>query len=164
MQTTPVKIILLMILFLSAVAGMISSNSGEPLTETTAIIRLLPGDLKWNKNPNLHGLETALLVGNPDAPESYAERIKLPAGCRLIPHSHPNQPRMVTVLSGTLYFAFGEKFDESKLTALPAGSFFTEPKDLPHYSMTKEEVILQLNAIGPAGTTYVETRSESKEE
>ncbi|OGB62283.1 MAG: hypothetical protein A2Y94_00020 [Caldithrix sp. RBG_13_44_9] len=164
MDFTAVKISLLTLLLVGIGAGLLAWYFGESRIDSNATIQLLPGDLKWNKNPNLHGLETALLVGNPDAPESYAERIKLPAGCRLIPHSHPNQPRMVTVLSGTLYFAFGEKFDESKLTALPAGSFFTEPKDLPHYSMTKEEVILQLNAIGPAGTTYVETRSESKEE
>jgi hypothetical protein len=59
---------------------------------------------------------------------------------------------MVTVLSGTLYYAYGDRFDEAKLRALPAGSFFTEPKDISHYAVTKEEVILQLNAIGPAGT------------
>jgi len=71
---------------------------------------------------------------------------------------------MVTVLSGTLYYAYGDKFDESKLKALPPGSFFTEPKDMPHYAMTKDEVvILQLNAIGPAGTKYVEAEGESKE-
>jgi quercetin dioxygenase-like cupin family protein len=98
-----------------------------------------------------------MLVGNPNAPEPYAERIRLPANTRLVPHSHPNEARMVTVISGTLYYAFGERFDESKLTPLPPGSFFTEPKDMPHYALTHEEVILQLNAVGPAGTRYVET-------
>jgi hypothetical protein len=59
------------------------------------------------------------------------------------------------VLSGTLYFAFGDKFDESKLKPLPAGTFFVEPKDTPHFALTKGEVVLQLNAVGPAGTKYV---------
>jgi quercetin dioxygenase-like cupin family protein len=163
MQMTTVKIILLMILFLSAVAGMISSNSGEPLKGIVTMIRLFPADLKWKSNPTLHGLETAILFGNPDAPELYIQRIKIPAGTRLVPHSHPNSMRMVTVLSGTLYFAFGEKFDESKLTALPPGTFFTEPKDLPHYSMAKEDVILQFNASGPAGTNYIKAGNERKD-
>ena len=63
---------------------------------------------------------------------------------------------MVTVLSGTFYYAYGDKFDESKLKELPPGSFFTEPSGMSHYAMTKnQEVILQLNAIGPDGTSYV---------
>jgi quercetin dioxygenase-like cupin family protein len=81
----------------------------------------------------------------------------MPPHFRLPPHWHPNEARTVVVLSGTLYFAFGEKFDESKLKALPAGSFFTEPKNAAHFAMTKEDgVELQLNAVGPTGTTYVD--------
>ncbi len=96
-------------------------------------------------------------MGTPSAPAPYAQRIKIPANRKLAPHSHPNRARMVTVLSGTLYFAYGDKFDETKLKEFPAGSFFTEPKGMPHYAMTKGgEVILQLNAIGPDGTVYVQ--------
>lgn len=126
-------------------------------------IQVLPTELKWNGDANLHGLQTAPLAGDPKAPAPYAERIRIPAHYRLRPHSHPNEARMVTVISGTLYYAFGDKFDESKLKALPPGSFFTEPKDMPHYAMTKrKEVILQLNAIGPAATKYVDA-AESAE-
>jgi quercetin dioxygenase-like cupin family protein len=128
-----------------------------------ARIQLLPGELKWDCNPKLHGLQTAILAGNPNASEPYAERIKLPAHFRLPPHSHPNAARMVTVLSGTLYYATGDTFDETKLKALPAGSFFTEPKDMVHFAMTKdEEVILQLNAIGPDGTKLVGSDASPK--
>jgi uncharacterized RmlC-like cupin family protein len=142
---------------------MISSNSGEPLKGIVTMIRLFPDDLDWKSNPTLHGLETVILFGNPDALELYIQRIKIPAGTRLVPHSHPNLMRMVMVLSGTLYFAFGEKFDESKLTALPPGTFFTEPKDLPHHSIAKEDVILQFNASGPAGTNYITAGNERKD-
>jgi len=119
-------------------------------------IRLLPGDMKWGPPSGPQGLQTVTLAGNPDVPGPYAERIRLPAGTRLAPHSHPNEARMVTVLSGTLYYGTGTVFDESKLAPLPAGSFFTEPKDAPHYALAREEVILQLNANGPAGTRFVE--------
>lgn len=123
---------------------------------------LLPEELKWSAGTaQLHGLQTATLAGDPSQPGPYAERIRIPAGCRLAPHSHPNEARMVAVLSGTLYYAYGDRFDEARLKALPAGSFFTEPKDLPHYAMAKDEaVVLQLNAIGPAGTMYVGTSKE----
>ncbi len=121
-----------------------------------ATVLITPGDISWNTDPKLHGLQTAVLVGDPSAPAPYAQRIRIPAGTKLSPHWHPNRARMVTVISGTLYFAYGDKFDETKLKEFPAGSFFTEPKDMPHYAMTKgEEVVLHLNAIGPDGTVYV---------
>ncbi len=116
---------------------------------------LLPGDLRWQDNPVVHGLETAVLMGDPNAAGSYVQRIKMPAGTRLAPHWHADEVRMVTVLEGTLYFAFGDEFDEARLKALPAGSFFVELPGLPHFAMTKGEVILQLDAVGPTGTTYV---------
>ncbi len=121
-----------------------------------AVVSLVPGDIIWNTDPKLHGLQTAVLVGDPGVPAPYVQRIRIPANCKLMPHSHPNKARMVTVLSGTLYFAYGDKFDEAKLKAMPAGSLFTEPRNMPHYSATKsEKVLLQLNAIGPDGTVYV---------
>jgi quercetin dioxygenase-like cupin family protein len=117
---------------------------------------LEPDELHWSGNPQLHGMQTAPLYGDSRLAQPYAERIRMPAHFRLPPHSHPNDARMVVVLSGTLYYAFGETFDEKKLIALPPGSFFTEPKNAAHYAMTKDKgVVLQLNAIGPAGTKYV---------
>ncbi len=121
----------------------------------TTRLCLLPGDLAWRANPTVHGLQTAVLVGDPNAAGTYVQRIKIPANTRLAPHWHADEVRRVTVLEGTLYFAFGEKFDEAKLKGLPAGSFFTEPAGLPHFAMTKEAVVLQLDAVGPTGTTYV---------
>lgn len=129
---------------------------GAANTAKLPAVILVPDDISWNTDPKLHGLQTSVLVGDPGAPAPYAQRIRIPAGTKLSPHWHPNRARMVTVISGTLYFAYGDKFDETKLKEFPAGSFFTEPKDMPHYAMTKdEEVVLQLSAIGPDGTVYV---------
>lgn len=142
--------------------GVLSWSLAKEPSALAPGIQRLPGELQWSSNPTLHGLQTLTLAGDPNAPGPYAERIRLPPSFRLAPHSHPNEARMVTVLSGTLYYANGDIFDETQLKALPAGSFFTEPKDMPHYAMTRdEEVILQLHAIGPAGTTYVEPGDQS---
>jgi hypothetical protein len=60
------------------------------------------------------------------------------------------------VLSGTLYFANGDKWDESKFKAYPAGTFYSEPPRSHYYSWAKDgEVILQLTGIGPSGKTYI---------
>ena len=163
MYLAPRKVVLMVALLMSVSVSALVWSFVETQSDPAAVIQLLPGDLKWNSDPKLHGLQTVTLAGNPNALEPYAERIKLPANTRLAPHSHPNEARMVTVLSGTLYFAYGDRFDGAKLKTLPAGSFFTEPKDVPHYALTKEEVILQLNAIGPAGTNYVGAQGELKE-
>jgi hypothetical protein len=56
----------------------------------------------------------------------------------------------LTVLSGTLYFGFGDQFDENKLTPYPAGTFFSEVPNVPHFVAAKDgEVIFQATGIGP---------------
>lgn len=136
--------------------SMVIGLSEEIQNPSVEIVQLLPEDLIWQENPALWGLQSTLLLGNPNEAKSYVQRLKIPPHFKVMPHAHSNPFRMVTVLSGTFYQAFGEEFDESKLKAFPVGSFFTEPENKPHYGMTKEEgVILQLNAIGPAGTEYI---------
>lgn len=142
--------------------GLLGALCGGALAREPSLpalpVQILPDELQWQTNAKLHGLETATLAGDPKAAAPYAERIRFPPNFRLAPHAHPNQARMVTVLSGTLYYAFGDRFDETRLRALPPGSFFTEPPDLPHYALTRDEpVVLELHAIGPAATKYVET-------
>ena len=65
----------------------------------------------------------------------------------------PRDDRVTTVLKGTWYFGYGERFDEAALTALEAGSFYTEPPNVTHFAMKKEEVILQVAGTGPSSTT-----------
>jgi len=55
-----------------------------------------------------------------------------------------------------LYYGYGDTFDESKLKALGPGSVIVEPKDQPHFAMTKDEpVTIQLVAEGPTATNPV---------
>ena len=46
-----------------------------------------------------------------------------------MPHWHPDEWLTAMVLSGTLYFGVGEQWDESKLKAYPAGTFYSELDD-----------------------------------
>ena len=86
----------------------------------------------------------------------YAIRLSVPANTRIEAHSHRDD-RSVTVVSGVWYFGYGASFDESALVALPAGSFYTEPPNRPHFARTLEEpVVVHITGHGPTDTSYVD--------
>ena len=108
----------------------------------------LPQDIIFQPTPS--GVQVAVLYGDPSKPGLYVVRLKLPAGTKVIPHTHPDQIRTLTVLSGTLYFGLGDQYDESKLMPYPAGTFFSEVPNVAHYVAAKEgEVVFQATGIGP---------------
>jgi quercetin dioxygenase-like cupin family protein len=82
--------------------------------------------------------------------------VGFPPGLKVMPHWHPDEWRTAVVLSGTLYFGVGEQWDESRLKAYPAGTFYSEPPRTPHYIWAKDgEVIIQTTGMGPTGTTMI---------
>jgi len=110
--------------------------------------------LTWTVQPN--GVSIAVFLGNPKETGPYGVRAKLPPNWRIAPHTHPEEGRVNTVISGTFYWAKGDTFDESKLQSFGPGSVIIEAKGVPHFAMTKEEgVVLQVTAIGPAGLQFV---------
>ncbi|MEO8006820.1 MAG: cupin domain-containing protein [Betaproteobacteria bacterium] len=111
--------------------------------------------LQWTTLPN--GAKVAVFMGNPKEPGPYGSRARLPANWRVAPHTHPEDGRVTTVVSGVFYWAIGEKFDESKLQAYGPGSVIIESRGVAHYAMTKEEgAEIQTNSTGPAGMQYLE--------
>jgi hypothetical protein len=79
-------------------------------------------DLKWGPaSPALPtGAQGAALVGDPSKEGFYVVRVKFPAGYKIAPHSHPNDEN-VTVISGMFHIGVGDKFDDTKGTALKPG-------------------------------------------
>jgi quercetin dioxygenase-like cupin family protein len=99
------------------------------------------------------GTQLKLMSGNPKA-GFYTMMIVVPPHTVIKPHSHPDN-RVGVVVSGTWYFAFGEKFDEAQLKALPPGSFYTEPPNATHFAVTRDEAVsVYITGTGPTGTTY----------
>ena len=120
------------------------------------LFTLTPGEMKFVADSANPAFVSSVLVGDPTKTGVYATRLKLPANLKIEPHSHSEAWRIATVLSGTLYYAQGDTFDESKLKALGPGSELVEPKDVPHFAMTKnEDVMLHIVAEGPAATNPV---------
>lgn len=115
-----------------------------------------PDQLNWTRAGRVQGVEQALIIGDSSKPGSYLYRGKLPANLRIAPHSHPDD-RTYTVISGTFYVGWGTTFDETKLVALPPGSFYTEPANVPHFKATRAEpVVLQVTGEGPSGMAFID--------
>ena len=125
-------------------------------------LRLAPGEIKAPETATTQagtagvaGLQMGVLSGSPKQAGLYTIFLKLAPNTRIQPHSHPDN-RVGVVVSGTWYFAYGDSFDEGKLKALPAGSFYTEPPGATHFGMTKSEpVTVYITGAGPSATTYV---------
>ena len=118
----------------------------------------LPDQIEF-KGPLKPGPEQVVLFGDPTKAGVYVVRVKLAKGVKIPPHWYPDQWRTAVILSGTLYFGLGEQWDDGKMTAYPAGTFFTEPAKTVHYVWAKDgDVILQVTAMGPTGTTLVQQK------
>jgi quercetin dioxygenase-like cupin family protein len=126
-------------------------------TNKKEIIAVTPLEIRW-LTPSYYtdGRERAQLFGDSGQGGAWVDRVKIPAGKRVLAHTHP-QDELVTVIEGTWYLGEGTKFDLTSLKAYPAGSFIVIPSGAPHFVATKEgPVIIQLNGNGKFQTDYVE--------
>jgi quercetin dioxygenase-like cupin family protein len=119
-------------------------------------VKLTPSELKWKPSPRVPGLEVADMIGDQTKPGAYLYRVKFPANFKIEAHGHPDE-RHYTIVSGTWYIGWGKKFDATKLITLPAGSFYTEPANIPHFVLTKDDgAVVQIGGKGPTAVNYVD--------
>jgi hypothetical protein len=115
----------------------------------SGVVMVNPAEANWEKLPTGEQLK---VIGDPSKPGPYMFLLRPrpgPSGSAQ-PHTHPDT-RTYTVISGTWYIGFGTKFDESKLIALPAGSYYTEPAGVPHFVLIKDEgVVVKITGTGPS--------------
>jgi quercetin dioxygenase-like cupin family protein len=124
---------------------------------------LTPSEMSWMSQGPLAapGMEQVNLVGNPLRPGPYTLRLRFPKGFKIAPHTHPDA-REVTIISGVYATGYGETFDSAKLKILPAGSFYTEPANVPHFIEIEEDTVLQVSGTGPSGRKFVNPFDDSK--
>ncbi len=122
-----------------------------------------PSEMSWVSLGALAapGMEQLNLVGDPAKSGPYTVRLKFPKGLRIAPHTHPNS-REVTILSGVFATGYGETFDSAKLKILPAGSFYTEPANVPHFIEIEENSALQVSGTGPSARRFVDPSDTPK--
>jgi quercetin dioxygenase-like cupin family protein len=142
-------------MFAVLVFGAITSMLAD--TNQKEIIAFTPLQIRWF-TPSYYtdGRERAQLLGDSSQGGAWVDRVKMPAGKRVLAHTH-SQDELVTVIEGTWYLGEGTKFNLTNLKPYPAGSFVVVPAGVPHFVATKEDiVIVQLNGNGKFHTDYVE--------
>jgi pimeloyl-ACP methyl ester carboxylesterase/uncharacterized RmlC-like cupin family protein len=152
--------ILLSTALIIAATSLVHAQQGQ--------VRLSPPEINGLASVNagagtsgVTGIQTRILKGDATKRGIYTIQLTIPASVRIQAHTHPDD-RAATVVSGTRYIGYGAKFDEAKLKALTAGSFYTEPPGVAHFAKTgNEPVVLQITGNGPTGTEYIEAGTAS---
>ena len=120
--------------------------------QTPVVEPRLPDALVWSSPPGNAAVRGAWLLGSENQAAPYVFRVELARGARLPVHTH-NDTRVTTVLSGTLYVGFGERFDAAALSAVPTGAVYVAPAGVPHFlSAIDGEVAYQESGFGPTST------------
>lgn len=133
---------------------LVSGFAAEP--DPAVMSYQLPDQIKWVDTGR--GISQAVLVGDPSKPGLYVLLAKWHPGKMSRPHFHPND-RFITVLSGTWWVGWGDKYDPDSTFPMPAGSFVTHYAKQIHYDGAKDgEVVLEIVGMGPATATSAERR------
>ena len=113
-------------------------------------------EIQWGAGPPslAKGAQSVVLEGDPAKEGMFTMRLRFPDGFDVKPHYH-SQIEHVTVISGTLHFGMGDKFDRAKTQPMAAGSFGFWPIGMRHFAYTEGETVLQLHGKGPWTITYV---------
>lgn len=131
------------------------STGHEPKESMKASIHSID-DIKWTDGPSSlpPGAKIAVLEGDPTKEGPFVFRVKVPDGYKVPPHTHP-KPERVTVIAGSFHLGMGDRFDATKGTAMPAGSYGTWPPGMKHYVWVKGETIVQFHGDGPWMINYL---------
>lgn len=149
------EIIVLLATFIASSLTVSAPSRAIAQSAPAGVIELAPSEVQWRPRPGpVQGLEQSDLLGAQDKAGPYVVRHKFPTGFKAQPHTHPDT-KQYTIISGTWCIGYGETFDSTKLKCLPAGSFYTEPANTPHFVEVRDAVVIQVSGVGPSGTAAV---------
>ncbi len=133
-----------------------SQSHGSPPAGAAAHQAIAPDDLRWGEAPPAlpKGAKMAVLAGDPTKSGLFVVRLKVPAGYKIMPHSHPTDENL-TIISGSFGAGMGDKL-EANVKAMPAGSFFHMPAQMHHFAVAKSDAVIEIAAMGPFVITYVD--------
>ena len=102
-------------------AGLSGLIAAPAYAQDTAVMQR---DIKWQDAPSIGpGAKTAVIDGDPKSSGPFVMRLKLPPKTTIGVHTHPTT-ESVTVLSGTLYFAAGDKLNRKSSQGIRTGHLF----------------------------------------
>lgn len=125
-------------------------------------VMIVPDQLEWGAVPSMAPpARIAVIEGDLSSAEPFIFRLRLPDGYRVHPHTHPAFER-VTVVSGTLHFGHGERFDRSAARALGPGSVAIMPPGAPMFGWAEGETVIQVHGTGPWGIEYIDPADDPR--
>lgn len=164
-KTNPVqnKFYIFFLLMLGFTAASAQQNKGGQLRMTRQeIIAAKASGPSAPGSSNLSAVQEIVIHGDPSKAGLYTILLKVAANTQIPAHLHPDD-RIGTVISGTWYFGYGNKFSLDKLKKLSVGSVYSEVPGQNHFAMTKDEpVIVEITGYGPSETTYVNATDDPK--
>ena len=136
-----------------AAATLFAASNGQ--------LRLTPSDIEGMVKQGagagtsgVAGIKTTTLMGDPTRSGPYTIEIRVPANTRIQAHTH-RDARSAVVISGTWYFGYGSAASDALLKRLQPGSFYTEPADVPHFALTRDQpAVVYITGIGPTDTVF----------
>jgi quercetin dioxygenase-like cupin family protein len=162
---TKFRLCLLVLALVTVVSiGLAQGQKKKSAPMHTIHVMVTPEEVKWGPAPPSlpPGAELAVLSGDPSkAGAMFTIRAKFPAGYKVPPHWHPSDENVV-VISGTMMFGAGTKFDEAAMHDYPAGSFALMPRAMRHFAMAKEESVVQIYGTGPFAINYVNSADDPR--
>ena len=146
-----------------------TSTSASVSISALPEMRLTPTEVLENQTSStqvgssgLPGVSTKVLFGDPSKAGFYTIVLFVPAQTTIPAHSHRDD-RMAVVVSGTWHFGYGNRFDETALKNLPAGSVYSEPGGMNHFARTgSESVLVEISGFGPTDTRYFDATNAPK--
>ena len=146
-------------IFALALASSLAVAAEQPAPASPAgMSEMRNGTLQWGPIdlPGfVPGMKISVLSGDPNKEGPYTLRLLFPAGYYFPAHWHPNVENL-TVVSGTLKLAMGDKTDKAKLKTYTAGDYLHIPPQHPHFGGADVETVIQLHGPGPFGVTVIE--------
>jgi quercetin dioxygenase-like cupin family protein len=120
-----------------------------------------PDPFVWQAAPPSlpKGAQMAVVSGDPAKKGPFVVKLKLPANYVIPPHRHAT-PENITVLYGVLNVGMGEKLDKTRTKRYERGDYLSIPANAPHYALTGNQTIIQLNGTGPYGIAYVDPAAD----
>ena len=104
------------------------------------------------------GAKMTVLYGDPSKAAPFAVRFQFPAGYEIPTHSHPTD-EYITVISGKLRMAFGEKADASGAQPFVPGAFMALPAGSWHHLWSDVDSVVELHSTGPFDVMLADRKS-----
>ena len=132
------------------------TRTQEQTEQTPPHVIHTPTSIQWQDGPPSlpPGAKMAILEGHPSLAGPITIRFRVPNGYEVKPHYHPVIEH-TTVVSGTLYWGFGNTFNKDSGHAMPPGSIGVLQPNNPHFVWAVGETEVQVHSVGPWGLAYV---------